>query len=86
MGVVVQACAQGTGRTIAWQARARAPCNWSSLVHATLQLGELLGESPPSRGIPPGWDEGGGRGGAPAAPSRPSARVPLARAALWAGG
>ena len=64
----------------------RAPCNSSSLVRAALQLGAQSGESPPSRGIPPGWDEGGGRGGAPADPSRPSARVPLARAALWAGG
>lgn len=64
----------------------RAPCNPWFLVRAALQLGAQSGESPPSRGIPPGWGEGGGRGGAPAAPSRPSARVPLARTALWAGG
>lgn len=46
----------------------RAPCNSSSLVRAALQLGAQSGESPPSRGIPPGWDEAGGQRGSPRGP------------------
>lgn len=46
----------------------RAPCNSSSLVRVALQLGAQSGESPPSRGIPPGWDEAGGQRGSPRGP------------------
>ena len=80
-----QACAQGIGCTDAWHARARSlqslvPCArrfaaWSAIQREPAELRD------PSR-VGGGW----GPRGNPAAPSRPSARVPLARTALWAGG